>query len=123
MDSLRHIVRRRAPIPGVDSDGRRDVLSSDSDQSRKSRLRVRFGFHSFSFSPVADAAVGVEGALRYLLLERVLGDFGLVDLDAEAGRAAGANEATLLLDGEAFGADILPPGDVQMDALANNVGR
>src|SRR5947208_2611746 len=72
--------------------------------------------------PVANAAVGVEVALGQLLLERVFGYLRLVDLDAQAGSGARADEAAIAFDGEGLRDDVLAPGHVGVDGLADDVG-
>src|SRR5687768_11990592 len=71
--------------------------------------------------PVADRPVRVEAALQQLLLEGVLFDFVLVDLDTQPRFVARPDDPALLLDREALADDLLPPGDVQVHALADDV--
>jgi hypothetical protein len=72
-------------------------------------------------SPIAHTAVLVECAEQLLLLEGMLAHFSLVDLDAQAGLGAGADGPSLIVNDEAFGDDVVPPGDVGVDVLANDL--
>src|SRR5213083_1911190 len=73
--------------------------------------------------PISRGAIGVKDSLRQFLLERVFLHGLLIDGDPEAGSGVGPHDATLLLDGESFLHYILPPRDVVVYGLANDVAR
>jgi hypothetical protein len=70
-----------------------------------------------------NAAVGVERALRQLLLEGVLRDLLLVELDPQPRLRVGADDAPGALGDEALADDVLAPGHVAVDRLADHVAR
>src|SRR3954469_19838277 len=72
--------------------------------------------------PVPDAAIGIEGPLKKFLLKGVLPDFGFVDLDPESRSGRRPHRARLPIDLESFADDVVPPGHVRVDRLANHVG-
>ena len=82
---------------------------------------LRASCFEFLRLPVSHASITIEDALGQLLLERMFFYFSLIDRDAEAGAGIRANESALFFNGEAFLNDILPPGHVLVNRLADDV--
>src|SRR3989442_15758094 len=84
-------------------------------------LEITRSGHALRSSPIPHASVFVKCPLQNLLLKWVLLHFLLVDLEAQAGAVARANEASSLLDGETFRPHLPTPGAVLVHALAEEV--
>src|SRR5688572_22727170 len=72
-------------------------------------------------SPIADAAVGVEGALQHFLLEGMALDSLFVDFDSKPRLISRPDEATIFFDCKTFSDDFFAPGHIEMHAFANDV--
>src|SRR5258706_8300632 len=73
--------------------------------------------------PIAHRAIGIKDSLRQLLMDRVFLHSLFIDGDAEPGFPIRPHDATLFLDRESFLHDLLPPWDVVMHGLADDVTR
>jgi len=73
--------------------------------------------------PVADAAVRIEHSLRQFLLERVFRDGGFVDRNAQARASIWLHQSAFRFDREALVDDVVSPGNIVVNGLADDVSR
>ena len=110
---------RRSVAPDAVPEGSRAADAARPGPDRRGRPLAR----SSVALPVADASVGVEDPLRQLRLERVLGDDVEVDLDPEARPVGRPGEHALRVDRVGLARDLVAPGHVGGDGLADDVRR
>ena len=73
--------------------------------------------------PIADATVLIEDALRNLLFERVLFHFVFVDCDFISRLFVWYHRSRFFVDGESFLHNVVPPRNVVVHRLADDVTR